>query len=82
MLPENRSQTLVQVVEEGVIQKPLQGGKRDLSVDLDSTPSTVKTAGDSQPRNRVGVGSVDGKWLQADVEGAGILARLTKPESC
>lgn len=42
---DNQSQTLVQVVKMDFIQKLLQQGKRDLSVELGSILDTVKMAG-------------------------------------
>lgn len=51
------------MVEKDFVQKPFQQGKRDPRVELGSIPNTVKIAGDLQPRNKVDMGSVDGKLL-------------------
>lgn len=51
------------MVQTSFIQKLLQQGDRDFTLELGSIPDTAWTIGDLLPRSRV-VGSLDGKLLR------------------
>lgn len=51
------------MVKTSFIQKLLQQGKRDFTIELGSIPDTARTSGDLKPQSRV-VGSLDGKLLR------------------
>lgn len=79
LVNENRSWTVVKVAKTDFIQERLQSGKRDLGIELGSTPSTRRRSRDFQPRSWFG-GQWMEKLLSGDPEVEGILPRLTKQD--